>query len=91
MNENGVLKSDILDKEAKLDDYCAKICRKLKHKQIAELINELKNKSCNNCNNDNCQVDHGLESKDSVSNQKENYCPMWFNPVLVGKCKLLKK
>lgn len=85
MNEKELLNNSIMDQN-KLDEYCLKICERLNFKQIVRIIGDLENKSCSNCNNDNCQASHGFD------NEAQNYsCPMWFNPILVGRSKLLKK
>lgn len=81
-----------LNDEILLDEYCLKICEKLSTRQIASIIGELEDKSCHNCNNDNCQANHGFDAQASETEiQKDYCCPMWFNPVLVGKSKLLKR
>lgn len=75
-----------------LDEDYLKICEKLNTRQIASIIEELENKSCNNCNNDNCQVSRSLDVGTYDNENHQGYCcPMWFNPVLVGRSKSLKK
>lgn len=73
------------------EDYL-KICEKLNTRQIASIIAKIEYKSCNNCNNDNCQISRSFDvGTCNIESQQDYCCPMWFNPVLVGRSKLLKK
>lgn len=78
MNEKNVEMYD------NLDIYFEMVCQKLRPQQMAKIINDLEGKNCSNCRNDNCQS--------SMSNSLEfTNCVGWFNPVLIGKSKVLKK
>ncbi|MCI8778405.1 MAG: hypothetical protein HFI87_04590 [Bacilli bacterium] len=78
MNEKNV------EMDGNLDIDFEMVCQKLRPQQIAEIIRDLEGKSCSNCRNDNCQS--------SMDNSFEfTNCVGWFNPVLIGRSKVLKK
>lgn len=84
INSNSL--KDILDLIVdKPIEFYTKICDSLTIEEKIFILDILENKSCKTCTNEGCKFDHF-----NIDNNQTTNCLGWYNPELVGKCKVLK-
>ena len=73
-------------------DFYTKICEELTPEERTFIASHLENKSCMSCTNISCKVEPsekiGLDEDGKPQGIK---CAGWFNPELIGRCKILRK
>lgn len=90
--ENQVdIEQEVFANDENQREFYKKISERLTAEERLFILENLENKSCNNCDNGNCSI--GTFEKigiDAEGKSEGHSCMGWYNSELIGKSKVLK-